>query len=233
MKIIGNNRYKDFFDQMVYTYGVDEGIILDRTIYKPETFKSLKLNSFVFVESDTHDWYHSFGVKEKNDDPRTAHRKLRRDIFHGNDSDQYDVFYMYFNEKVYAIYYTKEIQNGRYAKINEKTVNSVYKGKLNFWCDFESDEPRTNTAPEEMIKFSKENKIPYFMFTGDFYHFHVIDSFVPIQAINKHMKYFDITEMYQYIENFIMELVLEESEQSNENKITAHGFDLKTSFRNM
>lgn len=228
MKIIGNNRYKDFFDQMIYTYGVDGDIILDRTIYTAETFKDLKIKSFVFENTS-----HGYWAKNKKDDPKYEYYQLRRKIFRGHQSDPYDIFYMYFNEKVYAIYHTKEIQNGWVVNISEKSVNSVYKGKLNFWCDFETGLPVTNDAPKEMIKFSKESKIPYFMFKSNFNYFRVIDSFIPIQSINKHTSYFDIIKTYQYIENFILELSLEESEQSNDNKITAHGFDLKTSFRNM
>lgn len=52
-----------------------------------------------------------------------------------------------------------------------------------------------------------------------------------MDAIHQYQMIFDLVETYQYIENFILENIAEPSIQSNNNKIIAHGFDLKSSFR--
>lgn len=233
MKIIGENRYKDFFDQMIYSYGVDEGIVLDRTIYHGRTFAQLDLKGIGF------EFPHDYGFwrlqDKKNLSTHERYRKLVNQIRRASwgYSENFDFIILYYNEKLYCLYYKKQFdQHNQPIPINEKTIQSDYHHKIYMLCEFERDQPITNIAPQKLIQFSRTHKMPYFVMLND--HGITVPNpmFFPFLAIQQHQIFFDMVEVYQNIENFILEIVIEEeSVQSNNNKITAHGFDLKTSFR--
>jgi hypothetical protein len=217
MKILGYQ--KDFFDSMIYTYGVDNSIVLDRTIL-------LNLDKNVLYKemynlNTNHNFFSSiemfFGRKT---DPYKQHLW---DIYHGK---EYHVSVFYFDGYAYLLYYKVKKTESMWStpiNVDEKNVYDVYKGEFNLLLDANGVPIRKKANPD-IVEFSKKYKLPYFSPSFKF--------FFPFLAIKDHEKYFDTNDVYQRIESFLLNASIGEADvQSNDNKITAHGFDTKASFR--
>lgn len=239
MKIIGENRYKDFFDQMIYSYGIDEAVVLDRTIYHAKTFAKLDLAGVGF--RFPHQYWYWHNDKYKQDlSPQQRYKKLITDIrnasylnhksYAGN--EPYEYIILYYQEKLYCLYYKRQFDAlGQVILINEKTLQTIYHHKIKMLYEFDSQKPLTNPALKKLILFSQTHKMPYFVLLNHNGTTLPYTQFFPLWTIHQYQTIFDVVETYQYIENFILENIAEPSIQSNNNKITAHGFDLKSSFR--
>lgn len=239
MRIIGENRYKDFFDQMIYSYGIDEAVVLDRTIYHVKTFATLDLAGVGFSFPHQY-WYWHNGKDKQNLSPEQRYKKLITDIrnasYLNHESDvgkeAYEYMVLYYQEKFYCLYYKKQFDTlGQVILINEKTLQTIYHHKIKILYEFDSQKPLTNPAPKKLILFAQIHKMPYFLLLNQHGTTLAYTHFFPLWTIHQYLMIFDLVETYQYIENFILENIAEPSIQSNNNKIIAHGFDLKSSFR--
>ena len=248
MKIIGYQ--KDFFDQMVYTYGVDESVRLDRTKfiqgkhtvnYNPENLSEF-INDLreIRFENEFHKKffnnlpYNWRDVYYEKDEDLKNYRKLISILKYNHFQSPIKQLYFYFDGYIYLAYYKaidKELKNdywgslhgNHFYELDGNTIYDVYKSKINLLCDETGNVVRVK-APENIIDISQKHKVPYFAIHKYF--------FFPFVAFKDHEKFFDVVEVYQKIENFLVTCEIEEMElQSNDNKITAHGFDLKKSFR--
>ena len=103
------NCYKDFFDQMIYSYGVDEGIVLDRTIYHGRTFAQLDLKGISF--KFPHDYGFLRLQDKKNLSTHERYRKLVNQIRRASCgySENFDFIILYYNEKLYCLYYKNSL----------------------------------------------------------------------------------------------------------------------------
>lgn len=251
MKIIGYQ--KDFFDSMIYTYGIDESLRLDRTLYIPSSYMHMAYRDRNYKEKVNKDYpfmTEKSGLKNFLDankfydhiefswrSPRIeGEAQTYKELMYllKYDRSDYSRDTLYFDGYLYHLYYKKRYENrysafaGEYKypiELDSENVMTTYKGAFNLLC-YEDGTPVKVKASEEIVAFSKKFKLPYFSFIHDF--------FFPFLAIKDHEKYFDIVDVYQKVENFLLNCTIEEMEtQSNENKITAHGFDTVKSFRNM
>lgn len=216
MKIIGYQ--KDWFDTLIYTYGVDETLRLDRVKFQKlndellKEFKALNSNKYALPLSKIFD--------SKDSD----FKNLIKDL--NNWRTQTSSLNFYFDGWIYKLFYEVVGQWGlssmcRYD--NETKAFNEYKGKFNFIYD--GGELIKFKADQEVIDFSNKSGIPYFCLNHE--------HFFPFLMIKDVDSVFDMLEVYQKVENFLLthkdpEVTL----QTNENKIVSHGFDLKKSFRN-
>lgn len=204
MKIIGWQ--KDFFDTLIYTYGIDEGIRLDRTIYS-QLESNLDTSNYGFLSFNN--YYFWVKYKKSNKEYFNLLSDLNR---HKNKVYKRALFY--FDAKVYMLYYDININ------LNSK---SVYEINVDILKDINGN-PIVKDARQDLIDFSMDNKLPYFLLNHDF--------FFPFMCIRDCEKYFDKVDVYQKVENFMLTHGINTTEiQSNDNKIESHGFDIKTSFR--
>lgn len=241
MKIIGYQ--KDFFDQLVYTYGIDETLRLDRSIFVPKGDYQQVFKNGKWIEKFPKDYPF---VKELSKLKPTDNGFFDHiDLFKRNNDSEYknllwDLRYnwrsghskslFYFDGFIYLLYYkpivkpkTKFIFYDQTVDLDAETVYTDYKGYLNLLCD-ETGRAIKVKATDDVIEFSKKFKMPYFNIRYNF--------FFPFLAIKDFEKHFEPVDVYQKIENFLLTCEIEKmDEQSNDNKITAHGFDLKKSFR--
>lgn len=216
MKIIGYQ--KDFFDYMIYNHGVDNSLVLDRTLFLGD-------NSTIHADMrQLGNNYHFYTLGDLFVSKDVERRNLLREI---DNSRDYSIVSFYFNGFVYGLYYKHQKSKLNWdIRFTDRNVYTDYKGSFHLIKDH-YNKPVKLKAEEDLIKFSNKYKLPYFIvgFNG----------FFPMLAIKDHDKYFDATTVYQDIENFLLNSDLANcstNEQSNDNKITSHGFDLKSSFRN-
>ena len=252
MKILGFQ--KDFFDQMIYTYGIDESLRLDRTVFRQGNKQShFKNGEWINPESDKYpfidemrslneyysrkdffkDLPYNWRWQYIEDCGELNFHKIVNILRNNHQTSPYIQKVFYFDGYLYLLYAREEVSgtgldfNGqpynKHFPLNAQTVANEYKGKFKL-LTFESGKVVKIKAHQKIIDVSKKFLVPYFCLDEDF--------FFPFLSIEEREKYFDVTEVYQTIENFLVNGTLEEmQQQSNENKITAHGFDLKSSFR--
>lgn len=225
MKIHGY--FSDWFDSMIYSYGVDQTIRLDRTLFlNPdkdflEKFKSVEVPHKYDRES-------LIAIK-KAEDPEFSNR------FWGQryGEEKYFIYYFYFDGLCYPIYHDRFDPKGYNDRDRNTFLHSLYRDKPRvtvgkfkgvFKFVIRDGEALKYKAEKVAVDFSKEHSLPYFVYGCPL--------FFPFFMMSNVEEVFQVDEVYQNIENFLLTCQQKEPTlQSNENKITSHGFDLKTSFR--
>lgn len=225
MKIHGY--FSDWFDSMIYSYGVDQTIRLDRTL-------------FLNPDKEFLEKFHGIGIPyeyerealiaiKKSEDPEF------KNVFWGqrHGEEVYFDYYFYFDGWCYPIYHNRFEPTGTNYRDRDKFTQSLYLDKPKVTVEkfrgafkfiIQNGVVLKYKADQLAVDFSKEHSLPYFVYG--------CPMFFPFFMMSNVDEVFKMEVVYQKIENFLLTCQQKEPTlQSNENKITSHGFDLKTSFR--
>lgn len=211
MVIIGH--ISDFFDQFIYQYGIDKKIRLDRTKSNIALLDSKNVRAFLsneryLIGKIKSNYYSKYIDIIKN---------MNEYDYKGNYLDpKYHVGYFYFDDYVYPIYIEKG--DSKFNFIFNPKTNSVFKVKVSNEYD--------------LIKIKNQSIIDNqsYLFSSNIQRYYNKSNFIPMSSIRDIDKIFNYKIVYQIIEKFMMKDE-PQSNQSNDNKIKSHGFNLKESFR--
>jgi hypothetical protein len=214
MKIIG--KHKDYFDHLVYQYGVDEKLILDRRGIGE--FKEDYINKVV-------GYYTGTTIKRDN-----AHEFPRSGLYTEGITSREVTEYLVVNGRGYPLISKYFGLNAFGGYLLATEFNCVVHKKYVYRTIYQH-----GTLLEEFINISKQLNRHAFIIGyrhGDYWA--VVGDYKNLAEIGL-SSIISPQEMYLQTVDFVSEHLTKKVEveviQDNKQKIVSHGFDLKTSFR--
>lgn len=216
---------------MPYAYGVDNKIILDKRVYSE--LKTININTIdkTSYSADSYftminGFHREYYINEKlYDSWRMYHRRANE-----RPAMLYRFRDFFYCGRVYLL-----------AQPTHHTTGETYipEDVYYFVTNKADGEPFSIPANPSIMKYAKDNNIPFFMYRMKSY----VDSTIDIIPISKYIPLHkiklpilaDANQVYNDIYNQNSSYLNDDEciEVSNEDKIKQAGFDLKTSFRKM
>lgn len=220
MLILG--KIQDSFDHMPFVYGVDNKIILDKRKYFD--LPSIEISTIDYNSFSAHAVFKSIkGIHTKyliNNTEWKYNWRVKEPI--------YKFCSLFYCGKAYLL--ARKYQHDSYTLI-DPTYYFVANPN-------NPDTPYYINARPELLAYSEDNNIPFFIYKINKNNGSVdvdpVKNYIPLCSIKGGDVFLNVDKVYNEIYNYMMSLKNDKNcvEVSNKDKILQAGFDLKTSFRN-